>query len=331
MKGCSRALIAAICLGLAGAAPAGADVRTEEKTQVRFEGMLGRMMNMFGGKAAKDGVVSHVAVQGDRKLSRTDQSGQLIDLAAETIYDIDYRKKRYTVTTFDELRRRMQEAEERARKDRGNAEKDGEDASSGKEVEIDVSVKETGATRALHGHDTRQVVTTVTVREKGRTVEQSGGLVLELDAWLAKPIAAMKEVQDFDLRYMQQLHGPLASGASAEQMAAALAMYPMLKEALSRLKTEGSKLEGTPIATTMTVVAVKSPEQIAQESEQEEESGGGGLGGMLARRMMKRKKADDEGPKDRATIMTSTHEVLSVSTDVAPDQVAVPAGFKEKS
>lgn len=322
-------LAAGVCLAALAAAPAAADVKTEEKGHVRFEGMLGRMANMFGGKAAKEGVITLVAVKGDRKLSRTDRTGQLIDLAEEKIYDIDFGRKRYKVTTFDELRRRMQEAQERARRDRDEADKDAGEPAGGKEYEIDVKVNETGATKTLNGHDTRQVVTTVTVREKGRTIEQSGGMVLELDSWLAKTIPAMKEVLDFDMRYMQKLHGGVA-GASAEQMAAALAMYPMLSEALARVKTEGTKVDGTAIATTLKVEAVKSPEQMEQESEQEESSGGGGLGGMLARKMMKRKKADDEGPKDRATIMTTTHEVLSVSTDVAPGDVAVPPGFEQK-
>ena len=31
-----------------------ADVRSEQKTQVQFAGMLGRMMNLFGGKAARE-------------------------------------------------------------------------------------------------------------------------------------------------------------------------------------------------------------------------------------------------------------------------------------
>ena len=333
MKRIGQAVLACACMVAVAAAPLGADVKTEEKGHVRFEGMLGKMVNMFGGRAAKEGVVTRVAVKGDRKLSMTDKTGQLIDLAEEKIYDIDFAKKSYKVTTFEELRQQMREAEERARKsqEKSRDEDDSEQAEGGKEYEIDVDVKETGATKALHGHDTRQVVTTVTVREKGKTLAESGGLVLSLDSWLAPTVAALKEVQDFQLRYFQKLHGPMTAGASAEQMAAALAMYPMLKEALGRMNAEGSKLEGTAIATTMTVEAVKSPEQMEQQAEQEESSGGGGLTGMFARKMMKKKKAEDEGPKDRAKVMTTTHEVLSVSTDVAPSDVAIPADFKQKS
>ena len=40
-------------------------------------------------------------------------------------------------------------------------------------------------------------------------------------------------------------------------MAAVMAMYPLLKQAMERLKKEGTKLEGTPLATTTVFEAVK--------------------------------------------------------------------------
>jgi len=64
-----------------------ADVRADEKTHVEFAGMLGRMMNIFGGKSAREGMTSTVAVKGDRKATLNDSSGQIIDLSEEKIYD----------------------------------------------------------------------------------------------------------------------------------------------------------------------------------------------------------------------------------------------------
>ena len=84
----------------------------------KFEGMLGRMVGMFGGKAAKEGVETTTAVKGDRKATTTDTTGRIVDLSEEKVYDIDVKKKTYTVTTFDELRRRMREARRRRRRTR---------------------------------------------------------------------------------------------------------------------------------------------------------------------------------------------------------------------
>jgi hypothetical protein len=316
-------------IGWASAPPVIADVKTQEKGLVKFEGMLGRMMNMFGGKAAKEGVVSNVAVKGDRKANLTDNGGQIIDLGEEKVYDLDAKKKTYKVTTFEEIRRQLREAREKAAKEAKSEEGKQEPAEKGKEVEIDFDVKETGQKKDIAGYSTREVIATITVREKGKTLEQSGGMVVTSDMWLAPRIAAMKEIQDFDLRYAKAIDVTGTAGASAEQLAAALAMYPGLQKALARMQAEGSKMDGTPLESVMTFQSVKSPEQMEQSKEQESSGGGGGLGGMLARKMMKKKS--DEPASAKSTIMTITHQVLSVSSSVNPADLQLPAEFKQKS
>src|SRR5262245_32350756 len=108
-----------VALPLVGltAGPAWAEVKTREKTHDSLGGMLGKMFNMFGGKAAKEGGVATTAVKGNRKPTMNDSTGQIIDLAEEKIYTLDLNKKTYEVTTFEELRRKMSEARERAEKD----------------------------------------------------------------------------------------------------------------------------------------------------------------------------------------------------------------------
>src|SRR5687768_18547276 len=107
-----RIAVVALPLMTLAAPPAYAEVKTRDKTQIKFEGMLGRMFNLFGGKSAKEGVEGKTAVKGNRKATLTGNGGQIVDLSEEKVYDIDVKKKQYTVTTFAELRRRMQEAEE---------------------------------------------------------------------------------------------------------------------------------------------------------------------------------------------------------------------------
>src|SRR5258706_1311064 len=84
-----------------------ADVRSDQKAHVQFAGMLGRMFNLFGGKGAREGVVTTIAIKGDRKATISDTTEQIVDLGEEKVYDLDLKKKNYTVTTFAELRRRM--------------------------------------------------------------------------------------------------------------------------------------------------------------------------------------------------------------------------------
>lgn len=331
-----RIAVATAAAVLVSSAYVFADVKADERGHVKFEGGLGRVVGIFGGKAAREGVKSTVAVKGDRKISTNDANGQIVDLAEEKLYELDVRKKTYTVTTFAELRRRMEEARKKAEADaaRMKQEKPAEAPpdQKGQEMEVDFSVKETGQRKAINGFDTHQAIMTIVFREKGKTLEQSGGLVITSDIWLAPRIAAMREIAEFELRYMRALQGPMVTGASPEEMAAALAMYPMLKDGLLRMRDEAVKLDGTPILTTTTVESVKSEEQLAAEKKSAEGeskpsvSGGvGGLVGGLARRATK----GPQEPKARATFMTTTNEVLKVTTDVSTADVGIPAGFRE--
>jgi len=234
-----QSLIVSTCLiVIAGSAPLGADVRTDERTRVELGGMLGRMANVFGGRAAREGVTSTVAVKGNRKVTLSENSGQIVDLDDEKIYDLDIKRKTYRVTTFAE-------------------------------------------------------------------------------------------------RYTKQLYGPMVAGASPREMAAALAVYPLIKPAIERMNAEAAKLEGTAIMTVTTVEAVQSAEQLAAEQAGRKESGrvsaSGGIGGLVggpARRTAQERVQGDVTPL--AMVMKTTNEVLKIATEVTAAEVAIPAGFKEQ-
>jgi len=331
MKRLFRIAVVACAVG-ALAVPASAEVKTRDKTQVKFEGMLGRMFSLFGGKGAKEGVESRTAVKGNRKVTMGDNTGQIIDLGEEKVYDLDLKKKQYTVQTFEEIRRRMREAEERAKKEAekeqgGGGGKQSEPEKPTKEYEFDFDVKETGQKKQIAGYDARNVVATVTVREKGKKLEEAGGMVMTNDMWLGPQVPQMKEFTDFDIRYWKQLQGPQAAEISAEQMAAVLAMFPMVGKAMERMQKDGDKLAGTPLETSTVFESVLSKDQLTQAQAQSQQSsgGGGGIGGLLAKKIIKK-----EDPKQRSTIFTTHHEVIEIATSVAATDLAIPADFKEK-
>jgi hypothetical protein len=328
-----------LCLMLASAAAIRADVRADEKTKFQLAGALGKIVNLFGGKNARDGVTSTQAVKGSRKISFNDTTGQIIDLSEEKVYDLDMKKKSYKVTTFAELRRRIADAQAKAEAD---AKKEQASAPSAepardpnqKDVEVDFDIKSTGQSKTINGFDTHETIVTITVREKGKTLEEGGGLVLTSDMWLAPTIASMKELAEFDMKYYQQLYGGMMIGASPEDMAQAVALYPMVKPALAKLSANGDKVSGTPILTTLTTDSVKSADEMAQEQQAQSSqsssssSGGSGIGGRLLGGLASKVVKKDE-PQARTTFMTTTNEVLKVTSDVGANDVAIPAGFKE--
>jgi len=336
--------IIATSLTLATTASLRADVKTQERTQVRFEGALGRIVNMFGGKGAREGIVSAVAVKGNRMMSTTDTTGEIVDLGEEKVYQLDMKKKTYTVVTFAELRRQMEEAMAKAKKDAEAARKEepqqkpSEEAGKepAKEYEVDFSIKETGRTRQIAGYDTKESLATITVREKGKTIED-GGMVMDTSLWLTPAVPALKELADFRMKYAQQLYGPMMAQAMPD-MTQAMAMYPMMKDAMARFQAEGQKLSGTALATDMKFQLAAPPQSAEEQKKADSEPAPTSVGGLLGGigRRMARKKAEDK-PADpnavpgRVTVMTTTTETLQLATSVADTDVALPAGFKLKS
>jgi hypothetical protein len=328
---------------LVSAAGAQADVKTTEKAQMKFEGMLGRMVGLFGGKAMKEGIVNTVAVKGDRKITSTDDTATIVDLAEEKVYELNLKDKSYKVTTFAEMRKRLEDArakaEEEARKQKGREEKKDPNA---KEMEVEFHAKETGQKRQISGFNCREVIMTIAVHEKGKTLEQTGGMLMTMDMWLAPRVPGMKELADFDLRYAKALTENVMP--SADQMAQAFAMYPGLKDAMLKMQSEKVNMDGTAIESVMTVQTVQTKEQAAQAKKEEGQgstSPAGGIGGMLGRFGKKKeepKPAPAEGGAEKAapssdtnvTLMTSTNTVLTIAPTVSADEVAIPAGFKLK-
>jgi hypothetical protein len=304
-----------------------ADVKTREQSNVKFEGMLGFFLNRT--KAAKEGVTNTAAVKGNRKATLNDTTGEIIDLSEEKVYSLNVKKKEYSVETFEQIRKRMREEAERARQEQQKQEPSqpaGEPQKPQKEIEVDFDVKDTGQKKQLIGYDTHETIVTVTVREKGKTLEDSGGMVMTSDMWLTPSVPELKELADFDIRYWKQLQeGAGIPTLSPEQMAQVMAMFPLFGKATERMAKEGNKLNGTPVDTTMTLESVKSKEQMTQAQSQNSGSSGGGIGGLLAKKMMKK---SDPGAA-RSTVFTSHHQYLEISKSVDAADLAIPAGFKD--
>jgi hypothetical protein len=299
-----------------------ADVKTKEKSQVKFEGMLGRIAGMAGGGAAKDGLTNSVAVKGNRMATFNDQNGQIVDLSEEKIYNIDFKKKEYRVVTFAEVREQMKKMQadmEKQMKDMP-PEARGDMAQASANLEVTFDVKPGTENKTLAGHQARHMIITVMAKEKGKTIEESGGMVITNEVWLGPRIAAVNEIGQFSQKYATAVYSERLA-AMGQQFASLSAMFPGLQDMMKTMGEQTKKLDGTPLMTVQRTETVKSAAAMAQQPA----AGGGGLSGALARRMMGNKK-----PEQRSLLYTSTNETLSIDTTASEADVAIPAGFKEK-
>lgn len=302
-----------------------AEGNVQQKTRVQFGGVIGGIANVFGGKAAREGVTSTTAVKGDRRLTTTDRSGELVDLSEEKIYRLDYGRKTYEVVTFDELRKQYEEARRQAAKDAKEAGKEKKNAKDeGPEYEVDFDIDETGQKQTINGFNTRQVIVTATVREKGKKLEQSGGAVLTADLWMGPKVPVLAELNAFNARYYKQLYGDAT--AEMQQMAVLMATQPAFAKAMSEFSKKRGSFDGEAIRTTLVFETVAAP---GQQAEAQEESGGGLVGGLLNRAIKKRQESKGEASKPgRAKLFESTTELLAASDDAG--DVGLPAGFKQR-
>src|SRR5688500_3646703 len=339
-----------VCFIAGSSAILSADIRTDQRVRFQLGGAVGKLINMFGSKGAREGVTSTVAVKGNRKATLSDSTGQIIDLSEEKIYDLDMKNKTYKVTTFAQLRAEMEkarrEAEQQAREMERETPSEPEQPSqpaqkdpNQKEFEVDFDLKNTGAARTINGFNTTQTVMTITVREKGKTLNDAGGMVMTTDMWLTKTAPSTDDIAEFDRKYAQKLYGPtVMAGASAQDMAMAMAMYPQMKPALDRMAAEGTKVEGTAILTEMRMEAVPpgtanqtSAALPAPEAQPEQKKGrfGGLMGGLKKMAEASQQQQSGTQKPQRSVCLTTSVEMLKLTPDVTADVVAIPAGFKE--
>ncbi|HUJ14922.1 MAG TPA: hypothetical protein VL284_14140 [Thermoanaerobaculia bacterium] len=311
-------ILLAVALSASVALP---DATIQERTQMHFSGAVGSIINVFGRSATHEGVVSDVAIHGNRKLSRSGDTGEIVDLDQEKIYDLDYRRHTYRVVTFDELRRQYEEERARAAKQDRSAEKS--EKPQGPEYEVEFSVRSTGNKETINGWPAREEIITIAIHEKGRTLEDAGGFVLTDDAWLGPRIAAKRELAEFEQRFMRKLYGD-SFMADMRQAMTMMATTPAFAKAMKTLNEKQGSLEGSPVRSKMTFESVTGKNPSADQQQPQPS----GLGGLLGR--MRHRNQDTSSGPQRNTMFESNSELLKATTSASAEDVALPAGFTQK-
>jgi hypothetical protein len=312
-----------------------ADGTVEQKTQFHLAGPMGGLINVFS-RSAREGVTSTTTIKGNRKLTRSGDSGELIDLDQEKVYTIDYGRQSYTVKTFAEMRKEWEEQREKAKKQQADNESKSE-KNEGPEYEVEFDLKSTGKKETINGFNTHQEIATVTVHEKGRKLEQSGGFVLTSDMWMGPKVPALREITDFDRRFAQKLYGP-AFAADMRSLAAAMALQPAFGKAMKTFQDKRANFDGTAIRTNMRFETVAGTDQPKEEAKSEDapsaaaQAIGGLFNKMKNRRNADKKPAESSEPTapGRSELFTSTLEVNSASSSANAAELSIPTNFRQR-
>ena len=226
------------------------------------------------------------------------------------------------------MREAQEKAEKEAQKEQEREPEERSGRSRTKEYEVDFDVKETGQKKQIAGYDTRKVIMTVTVREKGKTLEEGGGLVMTTDMWLGPADPAAEGARRLRHALLEAAPGRRSRRRmSAEQMAMVLAMFPL------RRQGDGAHEEGRRQARGHAARDdddVRGGEERRSSSrrrrQQQKSSGGGGLGGMLAQ------QDHEEGAAEAARddLHDAPRDARRSRPASTPADLAIPGGLQRE-
>jgi len=322
---------------VAACLPAFGDFSYEQTSKITG-GMMAGMMKFAGAfsKQAREPMVNTVAVKGDRMVHWSQHHASVIDIGKETITDINFDKKQYSVMTFAQMKQMMEEMSQKM--------KSSPDAQKA-DVHFKVSAKDTGEKKQIAGFDTHQMILTMEMEGTDKESGNKGGMNMTADMWLAPKSAGYNEIADFYKRMGQKLDwAPGGMGMMGGR--------PDMAKGMAELYKEGAKLNGMPVfqVVKMGVHAEGQPQngQAAQGPPQQQEQQaekpsigsllGGGFGGF-GKKKKKQDQAESGGEAGGApqgsgdasgSLMEMTIELGGFSAaSVDGAKFEVPAGFKQ--
>ena len=319
-------------------APLQADFSYQETTKITG-GSLTKMMKFVpGGGKMFEPKTSSVYLKGDRLVHAMADTMSIIDLASETMTEVNLEKKTYSSITFAEMREAMEKMAARMQEAMAKSKKSGEPAP---QFDMKMSVKGTGQTRSISGIDTREYIMLIDMNVKAEPGAAPVGMSeIETDMWMAKKIPGYDEVQAFYVRMSKKM-------GYSPNMNPLLMQQPGSAEGLKKMAEEMAKLDGTPVLTITRVKGTSamaglmgSPSSANQDNNAPPRIGGlaglaaGGIMGGLRRKNKDAPKAEEgaaaaPAPGDNVMMETQSEHSNFSSAGIPAAKLDVPAGFQK--
>jgi hypothetical protein len=311
---------------VAACLPAFGDFSYDETSKITG-GMMAGVMKFAGAfsKQAREPIVSTVAVKGNRMVHGSQHHASVIDLDAETITEINFDKKQYSVMTFAQMKQMMEEMSQKMKSSRDAQKAD---------VQFKVSAKDTGEKKTIAGYDTHEMILTMEMEGTDQQTGNKGGMVMTSDMWIAPKASGYNEISDFQKRMVQKLDWtPNGMGMMGAR--------PDMAKGMAELVKQSSKLNGMPVFQIVKMgVHAEGQAQGGQPAaqQQEQQADKPSLGSLLGGKFGRKKKDESAGEGGAApqnsgdasgSLMEMTMEMGGFSSaPVDPSKFEIPAGFK---
>lgn len=318
---------AALCLVMAViGSPAFAAATVDQLVKSKFSGSA-KIVNVFGGKAAREGLEIRTAVGGNRQATKTGKNVEVIDLDEQMIWRYAVNRKgkakKCRPTTFDEFREQlaaMQDLPFFGNAEASTTSPDDGSAPEGAEqplqYEVTVNFEETGQ-QETHAGMTGDVFRFEAIAHRpGLPVEEGGG-VLETTFVVGEKTAAWDEMQAWNRKWAEVIGDMTGMGDNLVKL---LAGSPALQKVMTELHSKQAELDGTMLRMSMRLSTVPDP-RVQERAKADQDAGGddiptslGGLGAKLGGALLKKNKdaASTKGPQE---LYMNEVVVTSVSGD----------------
>ncbi|MFZ2053042.1 MAG: hypothetical protein WAU81_02485 [Candidatus Aminicenantales bacterium] len=273
-----------------------------------------------------------------KTILRSGDTGEIIDLPASTITNLDNKKKEYSVSTLEKLKEQMAQGEEGAQQ----AQEEEPAKSTIKITKNEFKVEDTGEESTINNFPVRKYLVHWLMEWEDTETGEKGSSRLETIVWTTPMSGELEKAREEEFRFSKAYLEKI--GVDIDQMQqdvlgvrwlAILDSFSMKRGGaprdFSKAAGEMQKIKGYPIVTDGKYFAT-SQKPAGESAEKEEETAKdvkGALGGLL-KKTLKKKPADSAAGANEPALTFHT-EVLEISTpDLGASDFQVPAGYKKK-
>lgn len=261
-------------VGFAGTGTAWADASYQETVQISGGSMVESLRSMpFGQSQIRkmfDPINSRTMLHGNQLATVSKNSTQIIDLDRETITRIDSERKTYSVTTFDQMRQAIQDAQQKLEQAPPQQAQQAADAPSQPatpplQITFDVSVSTPGVSKVINGVMAQEQLMVLKAHVTDPNAQSANGpnsvtYTYMQDIWTTPELPELQQIDDFYARYgkvlmrgvdtsaLMKAMRPAVGGASMGAIFASNPqMGPAFQQMTQKMAAEMQKIHGVTV------------------------------------------------------------------------------------
>jgi hypothetical protein len=334
-----------------GASAGWAEFSYTRTTRVTGGSLLNMTRFIPGAGSIKEPQTHTIAIKGGKMVTYDKDNASIIDADAETMTQIDFKKKQYSMITFAEMKQAMLAMRQQLEQMQAQLKAQGQELPAVNPLDsIKISVKDTGQSKQISGLDTKNYILTM---EMSPPPGAPPNLLPKttMDSWVTPKLPGYDEVTQFGLKLASKLSDFMPDMGNLGMS------RPDIAKSTNAMSKEMTKINGIPVYETFTMRTVQQAgpggasgpslggavkegaKQGAEEGTRDAVrsklgrlGGVGGLGGLGRKKEEPPKPADQPAKEvtwQEVTLLEQVTELTNLSSTVDASKFAVPAGFKQ--